>query len=344
MEYTLEQIAKQSNCKIARGDSATIVKGVAHFMDAGNDSIIFWIKPQKDLSFLTNTKAAAIMVPPQFTKQVLQETPQTCAVLEVVGTDNQQLQESFIAIMQLYQPLPREQAAELINATAVVAATAKIGQQTRIGAGAVIGEHSAVGDNCCIGANVIIGDDVKVGANSIIHPGVVVYANVVIGKQVVLHSGCVLGGDGFGFMKYNGVHNKIPHTAGVVIEDNVEIGSNSTVDRGAMSDTRIGAGTKIDNLCQVGHSATVGKNCILCTAVNIGGSARVDDDCVFAGRSGCVDNVHIGKGTIVYVGGIAVGDTAAGSHIAGIYGKDNRQHLKELAALKKLAASRSGKE
>lgn len=340
MNYTLNEITKQGNCKLVRGDGSSSIKGVSHFMDARGDDIIFWIKPQKDLSFLAKTKAAAIMVAPKFVEQALQEAPQTCAILE--GGKN--LEESFIRIMQLYQPEPREQSAELVHASAVVAATAKVGKQVRLAAGSVIGEHSVIGDNCSIGANAVIAEDVEIGANSIIYAGAVIYSHVVLGKNVILHSGSVLGGDGFGFMKYNGIHNKIPHTAGVVIEDNVEIGSNSTVDRGAMSATRIGAGTKIDNLCQVGHSAVVGKNCILCTAANIGGSARVDDDCIFTGRSGCVDNVHIGKGTIVYVGGIAVSDTVAGAHIAGIYGKDNHQHLKELAALKRLAASRSGQK
>ena len=349
-QYSLEQITKHSGCKLLRGDAAIIIKGVAHFTNAKDGDLIFWIKPQKDLSFLQATQAAAIMVDEKFAKEALQELPAACAVL-VAPTQEGGVQQSFIKIMGMYQPELREEshkeskkASATIAPSAVVASTAKIGKNTSIDAGAVIGSHSRIGDNCKVGANVVIADEVEVGDNSTINAGVVIYSHVTLGSNVIIHSGCVLGGDGFGYMKFNGIHNKIPHTAGVVIEDDVEIGANSSVDRGAMSDTRVGSGTKIDNLCQIGHSAVVGKNCILCTAANIGGSARVDDDCVFAGRTGCVDNVHIGKGTIVYVGGIAVKDTAAGSHIGGIYGKDNRQHLRELAALKRLASAKSGDE
>ncbi len=353
-QYSLEQIAKHSGCKLLRGDAATIIKGVAHFTDAKGDDIIFWIKPQKDLNFLQTTQAAAIMLDEKFAKEALQELPSACAVL-VAPAEEGDVQQSFIKIMGMYQPQLREESREesreelkrasaTIAPSAVVASTAKLGKNTSIDAGAVIGAYSVIGDNCKIGANVVIADEVEVGDNSTINAGVVVYSQVTLGSNVIIHSGCVLGGDGFGYMKFNGIHNKIPHTAGVIIGDDVEIGANSSVDRGAMSDTRVGSGTKIDNLCQIGHSAVVGKNCILCTAANIGGSARVDDDCVFAGRTGCVDNVHIGKGTIVYVGGIAVKDTVAGAHIGGIYGKDNRQHLRELAALKRLASAKSGDE
>jgi UDP-3-O-[3-hydroxymyristoyl] glucosamine N-acyltransferase len=169
-----------------------------------------------------------------------------------------------------------------------------IGAFVTIGAGAVVGESSEIGEAVSIGRNVTI------GVRTVIHPRVVIYDNVEIGDDCVIHSGAVIGADGFGYVKdESGEYHKFPQIGTVVIEDNVEIGANTCIDRGALGETRIGEGTKIDNLVQVGHNVQIGKRCVIASQTGISGSTVIEDDCVIGGQVGFGDHARVKSGAVI---------------------------------------------
>ena len=169
-----------------------------------------------------------------------------------------------------------------------------IGAHVSIGQGTIIGESTMIYDGVRIGRNV------RIGKCTLIHPNCVIYDGVSIGNDVVLHAGVVLGADGFGFVKDEaGVYHKFPQIGTVVIEDDVEIGANTCVDRGALGVTRIGEGTKIDNLVQVGHNVQIGKRCVIAAQTGISGSTVIEDDCVIGGQVGFGDHAHVKSGAVI---------------------------------------------
>jgi UDP-3-O-[3-hydroxymyristoyl] glucosamine N-acyltransferase len=169
-----------------------------------------------------------------------------------------------------------------------------------IGAHVSIGEGSYIGEGCVIHDGVRIGSNVSIRKFSIIHPNCVIYDNVEIGYDCILHAGVVIGADGFGYVKdENGEYVKFPQIGTVVIEDNVEIGANTCIDRGALGETRIGEGTKIDNLVQVGHNVQIGKRCVIAAQTGISGSVTIEDDCVIGGQVGFGDHVTVKSGAVI---------------------------------------------
>jgi UDP-3-O-[3-hydroxymyristoyl] glucosamine N-acyltransferase len=183
--------------------------------------------------------------------------------------------------------------------TALIAAGADV-QASFIGAHVTVGDGSIIGGGTEIGAGVRIGRNVVIGESTLVHPGVVIYDNVKIGAGCILHAGVVLGADGFGFVRgADGVYTKFPQIGTVVIEDDVEIGANTCVDRGALGETRIGKGTKIDNLVQIGHNVQIGKRCVIAAQTGISGSTVIEDDCVIGGQVGFGDHAHVKSGAII---------------------------------------------
>ncbi len=201
-----------------------------------------------------------------------------------------------IACEALHPPKRREPA---IHPTAIVAPTATIGEGSFIGAFVTIGENSVIGDRCQIRSGTHIGDGVTIGPRTTLDPNVIIEDNCTIGSDVVLHSGVVIGTDGFGFARDKHRYVKFPQIGTVVIEDNVEIGANSCVDRGALGETRIGEGTKIDNLVQIAHNVRVGKRVVIAGQSGIAGSSVIEDDVVIAGQVGISDHVTIRQGAII---------------------------------------------
>jgi UDP-3-O-[3-hydroxymyristoyl] glucosamine N-acyltransferase len=188
----------------------------------------------------------------------------------------------------------------IIYRSAVVVPSAKIGAGVHIGPNATVGENALIGSSTTIHAGVSIADNVSIGENCVIHPNVVIYDNASIGNNVILHAGVVIGADGFGYVKdENGEYVKFPQIGTVVIEDNVEIGANTCIDRGALGETRIGEGTKIDNLVQVGHNVSVGKRCVIAAQTGISGSVTIEDDCVIGGQVGFGDHVTVKSGAVI---------------------------------------------
>jgi len=187
-----------------------------------------------------------------------------------------------------------------IHPTTIIADTARIGSDVFIGAFTCVGDNSTVGDGCQLRAGAKIGDGVKLGKNCVLHPNVFIEDGCTIGDNVILHSGVVIGADGFGYVRgETGNYIKFPQIGTVVIEDSVEIGANTCVDRGALGETRIGEGTKIDNLVQVGHNVQIGKRCVIAAQTGISGSTVIEDDCVIGGQVGFGDHVRVKSGAII---------------------------------------------
>ena len=195
---------------------------------------------------------------------------------------------------------PRKSRPAEVHPSAVVSTTAKVGADVFVGAFVCVGDNSNVGDGTHLRAGAKVGDNVSIGANCVLHPNVVIDDGCSIGDNVVLHSGVVIGADGFGYVKdEDGNYEKFPQIGTVVIENDVEIGANTCVDRGALGETRVGEGTKIDNLVQVGHNVRIGKRCVIAAQTGISGSVVIEDNCVIGGQVGFGDHVRVQSGAVI---------------------------------------------
>jgi UDP-3-O-[3-hydroxymyristoyl] glucosamine N-acyltransferase len=242
----------------------------------------------------------------------------------------------------LRPPLPRAS----IHAPHHLGSHLKIGKRVAIGTGAVIGDNVALGDGTRIEAGAVIGDGVVIGEECRIYPRAVLYPGTTLGNRVVVHAGAVLGADGFGYVRDSttGAYTQFPQQGTLLIEDDVEIGANSTIDRGALKQTRIGRGTKIDNLVHVGHNCDIGEDVILVMGTGISGSSTVGNGAVLAGQVGIGDHAHVGPGVILGgQAGVLSGKTVTnqglkpGTVLWGTPARPLKQVLRELAVLARMA-------
>ena len=195
---------------------------------------------------------------------------------------------------------PQKQRAAKVHPSAVISRSAKIAEGVFVGAYVCIGDNAVIGKNTQLRAGSKIGDRVRVGSKCVIHPNVFVEDGCSIGDRVILHSGVVIGADGFGFVRdASGNYNKFPQIGTVVINDDVEIGANTCVDRAALGETHIGAGTKIDNLVQIGHNVRIGQRCVIAAQTGISGSTVIEDDCVIGGQVGFGDHAIVKSGAVI---------------------------------------------
>jgi UDP-3-O-[3-hydroxymyristoyl] glucosamine N-acyltransferase len=211
-----------------------------------------------------------------------------------------------------------------------------LGTDVTVGAYAVVGDGVRLGARAWVDSHCVLADAVEVGDDSHLFPGVTCYAGARIGRRVTIHGGARIASDGFGYVYRDGAHQKLPHVGRCVIEDDVEIGANTTVDRGSIDDTVIGAGTKIDNLVHVGHNVRLGRLCLVMAQVGIAGSARIEDGCILAGQAGLGGHITVGKGA--RIGGQAgvFGDVPPGQTWSGYPARPHREALRAQAAVLKL--------
>jgi UDP-3-O-[3-hydroxymyristoyl] glucosamine N-acyltransferase len=227
-------------------------------------------------------------------------------------------------------------AAAGIDPTAVVAADAVVAVDAAIGPHVVIGAGASVGAKTRVHAGTVIGPGVRIGRDCLIHANVSLYPGVTVGERVIVHSGAVLGADGFGFATEDGMHLKIPHTGTVVVEDDVEIGANTTVDRATLGQTWIGHGTKIDNLVQIGHNVRIGANVLIAGQVGIAGSVTIGDGAVLAGQVGVGDHRNIGAGAVVLGQAGVTKDIPAKAMVSGLPARSHREELELTAIARRL--------
>ncbi len=300
--FTLGRLAEALGATL-EGDAARVVTGVAPLETAGPAQVSF-LSNRKYQRLAESSRAGALVV------------PRDAAALPAALLRVDSPQAALITLLRLFHPEPA--ATPGVDRSAVVAAgarvdpTAAVGPHAVIESGAVIGARSRIGALCFVGVNATLGDEVR------LYPGVVVRDGVRIGHRVIVHSGAVLGADGFGYAFDGSAHRKIPQVGGLRIDADVEIGANSTIDRGTLGDTVIGRGTKIDNLVQIGHNCEIGEDVILVSQVGISGSCRVGNRAILAGQVGIADHVTIGEGAILTAKSGVPSDIPAGEVWSGI--------------------------
>jgi len=273
----LGKIADLINAKIV-GDSEIEITGACGIKEAKNGDITF-LADKKNIKYIHTTDASAIIV-----RDEIKESPKSMLIV-----DNPHL--AFAKVLEIFYKKPFAPLG--ISDKAVIGKDVNLGENVTIYPLAYISNNINIGARVIIFPGVYIGEGVSIGDDSIIYPNVTIRENVIIGKRVIIHAGTVIGSDGFGYVFEKGQHYKIPQIGGVVIEDDVEIGANVTIDRATTGNTLIGSGTKIDNLVQIGHNVKIGKNCIIIAQVGIGGSVEIGNNVILAGQVGIRDHVKI---------------------------------------------------
>jgi len=317
----LQDIADRLDCRL-EGDGSIDITGVAAIEDAGPGCLTFFANP-KYATDLCRTRASAVIAGDQ-------ADGAPCAILRA-----SEPYLTFARAVELFADPWRPPAGvhplALVESGALVALDASIGPFTVVGAGARIGARTIVHGHVSVGRFAEIGED------CVIHAQVSIRERVRLGNRVVVQDGAVIGADGYGFARRrDGSHHKIPQIGGVVIEDDVEIGANTTIDRPAVGETRVGAGTKIDNLVQVAHGVHIGRHVLLAAQVGVAGSSVVEDQVTLAGQVGVAGHITIGKGTIATAQTGIPNSVEAGAFISGYPAIPNRDWLKASAVFRKL--------
>ena len=317
----LRELAARLECRL-EGDGELDVMRVAGIQDAQPGDVTFLANPKYEKA-LAATRATAVIL-----KEEAPAAP--CAMLRARDP-----YLAFARAVSLFAPVSRP--APGIHALAAIAADAQIGTGVSVGPFVAIGEGARIGDRTVIYPNVTIGAGAIVGNDCLIHSNAVVRERCTLGDRVILQNGVVVGGDGYGFVRRgDGTHEKIPQVAVVVLEDDVELGANTTVDRPAVGETRIKAGTKIDNLVQIGHGVTVGRNVLMAAQVGIAGSTDVEDDVVFGGQVGVGGHLTIGRGAIAVGQSGVTNSLDAGAFVAGYPAIENREWRKASVLFRRL--------
>ncbi|EIC28727.1 UDP-3-O-(3-hydroxymyristoyl)glucosamine N-acyltransferase [Methylomicrobium album] len=325
MPITIKELAALCGARIEGGNADRLIHSAADIGSAQPGQVT-QLTNSKYAAHLKNSAASACLIAEG---SVVQDAPGTLALLVC--------RDPELAFIEAVKHLHPERAyAPGIAPQAVLAADAVLGEAVHVGPYAVIGEGTRVGDHSAILAGAYLGNNVKIGKGCRIYPYAVVYDDVEIGDYVTVHSGAVVGADGFGYKFRNGAHVKVPQIGNVRVEDHVEIGANTCVDRGALGSTVIGEGSKIDNLVQIGHNNKVGRHVIMCGQTGVSGSCTIGDYAILAGSSGIADHVTIGQGAVVLARSGVAGDIPPGAHYFGSPAKDKKTAYKEQVAIQKL--------
>ncbi len=286
MTFTAAQIAMLINGKV-EGDASASVGSFGKIEEAEHGQLAFLANPKYE-EHLYTTGASIIIV----NESLELKQPINATLIRV-----QDAYTAFATLLHTYQEMVTRQL-HGIQQPCYISDTVKMGENVFIGAFAYLGENVVIGNNVKLFPGVFIGNNVRVGENTILNPGVKIYNDCVIGKNVTIHAGAVVGGDGFGFApQVDGSYKKIPQIGNVVIEDFVEIGANTTIDRATMGSTIIKAGAKIDNLIQVGHNAEIGNNTVIAAQAGVSGSTKVGNNVMIGGQAGIVGHIQIADGS-----------------------------------------------
>src|SRR6266478_841827 len=326
MKQTLRDLAEKLNCRLI-GQGSTVTS-VSSLQSATSDSLVF-VENVQSLDAALRSSAAAVI-----TGDFAAGNKASKPILI-----SPQPRLTFARAAKLLRDPDRNRE---IHSTAIVPASAKIGKNVAIGARAILGEHVKVGDETTIRAGSVIGTAATIGSHCRIDANVAIYPGTTLGNRVIVQAGAVLGGEGFGYVRDSetGRYEQFPQIGRLVIEDDVEIGANSTIDRGALDETRIRRGTKIDNLVHIGHNVQIGQDVVIAAQTGISGSAVVEDNVIIGGQVGIADHVRIEAGAILGAqSGIPTKKVIRGNGIVfwGTPARPIREYLKALAFISRSA-------
>ena len=317
----LSELADRLACRL-EGDGGIEILRVAGIQDAGPGDVTFVANPKYE-KLLASTQASAVIL----------HDDATSGAAAALRTREPYL--AFARAVAIFAPHWRP--APGVHALTSIAEDARLGDHLSVGPFVSIGEGASIGDGTVIFPNVTIGARARVGTGCVIHSNVSIRDGVEIGSRVVLQNGVVLGSDGYGFVRRgDGTHEKIPQFAPVIIEDDVEVGANTTIDRPAVGETRIRQGTKIDNLVQIAHGVSVGRNVLMAAQVGVAGSTEIGDDVVFAGQVGVAGHLTIGRGVVALAQTGIPNSIDAGAMVAGYPAMDSRDWRRAAAVYRRL--------
>jgi UDP-3-O-[3-hydroxymyristoyl] glucosamine N-acyltransferase len=326
VSVTVRQLAEWVRGEVL-GDPELPIANARTLAEAQPGDITF-VESEKNLAAWEASKASAAVVP---------------ASVPVNGRPVIRVPDPLMAFANIVRHL-RGHPAEphgLVDATAHVHPTARLAAGVSVGPFAVVGEGTEICEDSSVGAGTVIGRFCKLGRDVTVHPRVVLYDDCVLGNRVVVHAGAIIGADGFGYRNQDGRHVKVPQLGWVEIEDDVEVGACATIDRGTFGPTRIGTGTKIDNLVMIGHNCQIGRHNVLCGQVGVAGSCVTGDHVVMAGQVGVADHITIGPRVVVAAQSGVAADVPADCHLLGYPATPVREQRRMLASLRKLPELRA---
>jgi len=321
MKLKVEELAKRLGAELV-GDGDGWVDAVGP-IEAAEQSAVTFITDEMLLRELKKTRAVAVIV-----GRRVEEMGRPQLVVKDVNA-------ALIKALSVFAP-ELKAAPKGVDPSAKVGRDVKIGKGVSVGPGVVIDDKVEIGENSVIGAGCKIGENSKLGKDCRLDCNVVVYHNCVVGNSVVIQANSTIGSVGFGYYLIDGAHRLIPHNGGVVIEDFVEIGANCCIDRAKFGNTRIGAGTKIDNLVQIAHNVVIGRCCLIAGQAGLAGSTRLGDGVVLGGQVGISDNLKIGDGVMVAAKSGVTHDIAAGQRIFGMPATEQREAIKTIGLTRRL--------
>lgn len=321
MHKTLAEIARIVDGEVV-GDAGVVITGICGIKEAKPGDLTFVANP-KYLSLMEQTQASAII-----TSKEIESAPKP-----IIRTENPSL--AFARMVSLIAPNESPHFSG-IHKTAIIGQNVKLGKDIAIGPYVIVEDNAAIGDRTIIYAGCYIGHHAVIGSDGLIYPGVSIRERITIGDRVIIHSGTVIGSDGFGFATIKGLHHKIPQIGTAIIEDDVEIGANVTIDRARFDKTVIGRGTKIDNLVQIAHNVIVGENCIIVAQAGISGSTALGKNVLLAGQAGLVGHITIGDGVVVAAQAGVTKSIPANTKVSGYPAKPHDTAKKVNACLQRL--------
>ncbi len=324
MEIKLGEIASVIEGQVV-GDADHPINGVSQIQDANSGTITFLSNPAYN-KYIDTTDADAIIVEE---KSLLKEK---------MGIIVKNSQFAMAKTLRLFNPVKKEK--PFIDSNTSISKYASIGKNVSISSGACIKKGARIGDGCKIGSNAFIGEDTSLGNNCELYPNVSIYNNVSIGSRVIIHSGTTIGSDGFGYVTINNIHEKIPQTGDVIIKDDVEIGSNCSIDRATIGSTIVGEMTKIDNLVHIAHNVKIGKGCLITAGFAVAGSTEIGDFCTFAGQVGVAPHLKIGNNSIVASKSGVTRSLKGQNTYAGFPARDIKEHNRRQALINEIGRLR----
>lgn len=327
MQFTALQIASLINGTIV-GDPEAKVDHVAKIEEAREGSLCFVANPKYE-EYLYSTQASVIIV---------NETLELADIVKPTLIRVADAYNGFASVLQKYHEMMANINKTGIEQPSHVSETVKLGKDVYIGAFSYIGDNVTLGDNVKIYPGCYVGDNARIGNDSRIYAGVKIYDQCMIGERVTVHSGAIIGSDGFGFApQADGTYRKVPQTGNVVVEDDVEIGANTTIDRATMGATRIQKGVKLDNLIQIAHNVEVGDNTAIAAQTGVSGSTKIGKNCIIGGQVGIVGHIQLADGTRINAqSGLAKSVTTPNAALTGSPAFDYKSSLKSQAIFRNL--------